>query len=1367
MYRNILPSIEKYRQEEWELRGFSDFIECLKNHPDDPFWIYFRNIILLLSEEKNNLNISEKGAFPVVLSCHTLMLSCHFSLKTQEVFILSLGAKQERALSAFVQSLPEYTLKQGPDYVSFKELVSFVTKVQSEVLKHKWTDWERVSLLSQREKYWPSSWQKDLEEGLKSQAEHLLNGLKNYSPGMLEIVTDWLLNLTTQYFLLRLYLLRFIALLPSLAHDKLGQSVKRGLLEALQKILEKDLEQQEKTQTLPWALKMAIKVSLLGAKITPSPLLAKIVRWSVQLVAKRFIAAETVEQLGKAFIEIEKTGRSFTLDQLGELVVSEAEAEEYAQQVLKILDSLKNYVPVGKKNQAGIYLAHVSIKVSALCSDFKVEDREYTYSKVAPRLRRILQKAQKEKVFLNIDAEHILLRDLVFWIYKRVLLESPELHSYDQTGIVVQAYLKSAFEHLKEIIEFAQKRQVPLVIRLVKGAYWDAETIEAQAKNIPVFQFLNKEETDLNFRFLISVIFSSFPHVQLCLASHNYADHAYAIELRKQKFPNLPPIEHQCLHQTFAALSLTLARQGHCVRDYVPIGNLIMGMAYLVRRILENSSQVGILGQMRQLKKGIIEESPEIRHEKLKRKISFETEFSLLEKGRDLSFFSSSVPLLSSSDIFQAYEKILQQQEFDFILELQKKKEQESSLLPLPEEIEKTLVEAMEKEPFCLPENFTYRSLCLLKAYRYISIQKPQWVRLIMEESKKTLKEAIGDVDEALDFLLYYALGEFHLQHSRSLYPSFLSSFERPLFSPVGPVAVIAPWNFPLAIPCGMTAGALVAGNVVVLKPSEHTPLIAQKFCEVLWESGVPQSCLKIFIGRREKASYFVSSEKFKLCVFTGSLRVGEMIFYQKWKQKNKAIAEMGGKNALVITQTADIDEAIMAILDSAFNHAGQKCSACSRVLVHESLKEKLLSRLSVAMKDLPVGLPKILSTRINPLISEGQKEKTLKAVKEATEEAHAYGGKVWANFAEESFYPPCAVGPVLIELTNSCLKRPDSFFFQELFAPVVHALSFKTLEEAIKQFNASSYGLTGGIISQSEEEIEFLVPRLECGNLYVNRAITAARVGVEPFGGFKLSGTGPKAGGESYLQHFHSPLPFQYTFKATEYLQREKIFSPSSSSISFVVERHKHCWRALPLGQVLLLANLLESLLQELPLILSKMKKGIKTHSLPGQENKLIYTQKISSAAFIFSPDERAEDFQDWELLLFLALALELNIPVECLEVPSYLDFTPLKEHYTETPFLEKKFVEWKTSLAYRDIREWYTRQWFISPNLEDTLENSYIHEIGPAYKNQGVVGLPRIMDSHLLGAKSQALEYLMPFFIEKLVAINCLKHGAIFHVE
>jgi RHH-type transcriptional regulator, proline utilization regulon repressor / proline dehydrogenase / delta 1-pyrroline-5-carboxylate dehydrogenase len=454
--------------------------------------------------------------------------------------------------------------------------------------------------------------------------KRLLGFLNEYRPSIFEDVSDFGLGLTAQYALLRIHLLKFLAILPSLDHDKKGGEVKRILLEALSRFLKdnskaRDAKKKGQERALPRLYTLGITLFYYLAVIVPALPLSSLVRKAVKVMAKRFIAGESIEKADKSLRSLSLTGRDVTLDQLGELVVSEKEADHYKDEVLKLIRGFSLHVKKGEMNRAGINRAHVSIKVSALCSDFKPHAFDYTYGLVGPRLKEILLTAKEEDVFINIDAEHYHYRDIVFKIYRRVLLETTELADYKATGIVIQAYLRDGYKHLKEIIELARERGLPMPVRLVKGAYWDAETVEGDAHSFNAPQFLNKEETDIHFRQLVLKILESHPHLKLALASHNFSDHGFAEAAKEILYPQVGEIEHQCLHMTYEALSTALAKMGWATRNYVPVGSLLVGMAYLVRRIMENSSQVGVLTIMRSHKKHLTLQSPYAIHQEKKK----------------------------------------------------------------------------------------------------------------------------------------------------------------------------------------------------------------------------------------------------------------------------------------------------------------------------------------------------------------------------------------------------------------------------------------------------------------------------------------------------------------------------------------------------------------------------------------------------------------------------------------------------------------------------------------------------------------------------------------------------------------------------
>lgn len=436
-----------------------------------------------------------------------------------------------------------------------------------------------------------------ISENFISLTKNLQKQINQYRPNFWEKLTDFGLLLTAQYDLLRIHLLKFLAILPSLNHDNKGHKIKKIWLETLDAIL------QDKNSSIPSYLFCTFKILRpISKHLVPASFFTTPLRFLVKKMATRFVATDNMKDVFGTLNELYKTKRAATIDQLGELVVSEDEAQHYCDQVISIIEQFKNWEHYGAYNQANIPYCHVSLKVTALCARLNPDDLSYGMSRIFPRLQKILLKAQENKVFVQIDAEHFTVRDCVFEIYKEVLLDTPKLKDYKDTGIVVQAYLKDSYEHWKKVLNLAKERNLTMPIRLVKGAYWDSETINAKANGQDAPQFLSKKETDGNFRFLAEKTLESSPHLQLCLASHNIIDHTYIEDVKSAKYPKSLTIEHQCLHMTYEALSIGLAKLNYPVRNYVPLGDLLVGMAYLVRRIMENSSQVGFLSQMRKSK---------------------------------------------------------------------------------------------------------------------------------------------------------------------------------------------------------------------------------------------------------------------------------------------------------------------------------------------------------------------------------------------------------------------------------------------------------------------------------------------------------------------------------------------------------------------------------------------------------------------------------------------------------------------------------------------------------------------------------------------------------------------------------------------
>lgn len=967
----------------------------------------------------------------------------------------------------------------------------------------------------------------------------LIEKVNEYKQSLFERFSNFSLDLTANYMLIRVHLLKFLAILPCLDHDKEGDEVARILKETLSRLIvdsniAKDKSLKGQSRPLPQTYIRLASVVLFLIKFVPVKALAYLVRASVSLMAKRFIAGENISKAQSSLQALLKSGRDATIDQLGELVVSSDEATEYKNKVLDIIDGLAKQIPQGERNGAGILRAHVSIKITALTHNFTPQNFEYCYEVIAPRLKEILLAGKKSEVFINIDAEHYHYRDTVLRIYRKLLLETSELADYADTGIVIQAYLRDGYKHFLDVLDLAKERELLMPIRLVKGAYWDAETIEAQAHNFPAVQFLNKEETDIHFRQIIEKALEHGEFLQLAIASHNIQDHVFSETLRTLKFPNAPIIEHQCLHMTYEALSVGMAKMNWIVRNYIPVGHLLVGMAYLVRRIMENSSQVGVLTMMRSHKKAMNYKGPsQIMREKCEvGDVIFDDGINVLTQD-----FKNIYPLRTYLD--HHLDRITTKLNHD-LKNLNEGKlfvnegDEEIFCSSRPElklgRIRLNTKEQVNQEIETLFDGFidsrwsrdlSYRSECLFKLSDELLMNREALCSLIMLEAGKTIDEAVADVDEAIDFIHFYIREQ-----------TKISSTDQ--YEGAGVIGVIAPWNFPLAIPCGMTVAALVAGNTAILKPAEQTPLIALEFHRLALKAGVPKNAFSICVGEGDIGAAITDHDLVTGVVFTGSKNVGELI-YKKITQKEIserykvrargkfAITEMGGKNAIIVTNNCELDETVSGILYSAFAHSGQKCSAASRIIIDEEIKNAFKIRFRKAVLDLKVGESVDTATFINPLVSLEDKQRVQAMAKRAVDEVAHLGGDVIVDLSEGE-YPGYCVGPSVFELTSKSVLNESTIASEEVFGPLIHLIPYKNLDEAIEIFNSTQYALTGGIYCQSQNDIDYLTPKLHVGNVYINRPNTGARVGIEPFGGFKMSGTGPKAGGVDYLFKFNNP---------------------------------------------------------------------------------------------------------------------------------------------------------------------------------------------------------------------------------------------------
>jgi len=919
---------------------------------------------------------------------------------------------------------------------------------------------------------------------------------------------------------LKFQILRFIDVLPALTTPK---EVAKHLREYF----------PHPDQRLPIALRVG--VTFTRPALITSRVIAATTRYIVTRMARKFIAGASVEEALKAIKGLKEGQMSYTLDILGEAITSEKEAGLYMERYIELMEAVASKEPTSQIN--------ISLKLSSLYSQFDPIAPEITSVVVKNRLRKILQVARRLGAFVNVDLEQYQYKDLTLEIFKELLVEE-EFREYTQVGTVIQAYLRDAEETLRDIINWVQqkRRGHPIQIRLVKGAYWDYETIIASQRGWPMPVFTRKWETDANFEKLIELLLKNYAHIYTAVASHNVRSIAHAMAVAHTLKVPEDKIEFQMLYGMADEIKKALIKMGQKVRVYTPYGELIPGMAYLVRRILENTSNESFLRHR------IIKDLPleELIKNPGEIKSSVVQEVELKDKpkaGVVLPF--KNYPLLDFSKeenrrkMRQTLPTIQRQFAEQYPLIINNKKVWTSDTIPSlnparPQELVGIIAkadtghaaEALRAAREALHKwrtvPYNQRAEYLIKAAIAMARKRMELMAWQVYEVGKSWREADADVVEAIDYLEYYAREMLRLGPPRLLdhIPGEVNQYS---YQPRGVGVIIAPWNFPLAILTGMTSAAIIAGNTVIMKPAEQSSVAGAKLMEIFLEIGLPPGVVNYLPGIGEEVGEFlVKSPGVNFIAFTGSKEVGlhiNQIAAQTQEGQGgikRVIAEMGGKNAIIVDASADLDEAVLGTVHSAFGYQGQKCSAASRVIVLEGVYRVFLERLIESARSIKVDFPEKPDTIVGPLIDEA----ALNKVRDYIEI-----GKIEAKLVLETDVSGIAGGGYFVGPTIFAdVPWSATIAQEEIFGPVLAVIKARDFAEALSIANNVPYGLTGGIYSRTPSHIEQAKQDFRVGNLYINRKITGAIVGRQPFGGFKMSGIGSKAGGPDYLLQFMEP---------------------------------------------------------------------------------------------------------------------------------------------------------------------------------------------------------------------------------------------------
>ena len=882
---------------------------------------------------------------------------------------------------------------------------------------------------------------------------------------------------------------------------------------------------------------------------------ADLARSNARRMARRFIAATDLPEAIRAVQKLREKELTFTIDLLGEAVLSAVEAERYQAEYLKLVEGLSNAAKHWPEVEqidrdaggAPAPRVNVSVKLSSLFSQFDPIDPDGTSTAVRNRLRPILRLARQRGEFVNIDMEQYSYKDVTLRIFKEVFDED-EFSDWPDVGIAIQAYLRDCRADLEGLADWARRRGTPVWVRLVKGAYWDYESVIAAQNDWPLPVWGEKAETDANFEAQTQFLIEHADVLRPAIASHNIRSIAYALALAEAR--GLPPrgYEFQMLFGMADPIKAALVEMGHRVRVYTPYGQLLPGMAYLVRRLLENTSNESFL------RAGFLENLPEEQLllnplEVLRRRRSRSAGGNghpgasrPATPGRDLGTFRNE-PLSDFSreaareSMARAIESVLMESKagrnFPLVingrrLEIGRWIDSENPALKAhvvgrcasarAEDAAAAVAAARAAFPAWRDTPARQRAELLFRAADGMRRRRFELAAWEVFETGKPWREADADVAEAIDFCEYYGREMIRLSepHQRDVPGEDNATF----YEGRGVAVVIAPWNFPLAILTGMTAAAVVAGNTVIMKPAEQSPVIAAKLMEVLEEAGLPPGVVNYLPGVGEEIGPpLVNHPDVSLVAFTGSRAVGLSIQRQASEVAHgqehikRVITELGGKNAIIVDDDADLDEAVHGVVASAFGYAGQKCSACSRAVVLAPVYDAFVSRLVEATRSLKVGPPEDPGNSVGPVIDGEARKRILDYVEKGKAEARlAYAADVGA-LAEQGHF----VGPHVFADVSPTAKIAQ----EEIFGPVLAVMKAANLDEALRIANGTKYALTGGLYSRSPATIERVRREFRVGNLYINRKITGALVDRQPFGGFKLSGTGPKAGGPDYLPHF------------------------------------------------------------------------------------------------------------------------------------------------------------------------------------------------------------------------------------------------------
>ncbi len=907
---------------------------------------------------------------------------------------------------------------------------------------------------------------------------------------------------------------------------------------------------------LPTVLGAALKAASGGLT---GVVAVEVIKRNVVNMAENFILGHDAGEAIPLLRKLHGQGIGFTADLLGEATLSEEEARIYSDRYRDLIENLAAEVAgwpadaILNSSHAGpIPVANVSIKLSALEGRLDPVNTAGCVARLKERVLPLFLLAKRKNVFLNVDLENWQLHGITYDLFEEILAH-PELRAWPHVGIVIQAYLKEAPKDVERLLALAKTRGAPITVRLVKGAYWDYEVAMAEQWGLPCPVLTRKSETDAQYERLTRDLLSHHEHLAPAFGSHNLRSLVHALVAADELKVPRNAYEIQMLYGMAEPERKVLRARGHRLRVYAPVGALLPGMAYLVRRLLENTSNSGFLRQSYHEGEdiGALLKSPAmasasgnevhtVQAPGLASASKTATVTDMLRGDLATPFRNCPRSDFTLPTVRSEFVKALEAWRTRFPLRVpvvvsgreERVKSAQAWRSPNDASLVVAHIELASKsqadaavasadKAFAAWRDrpLRERALCAERLGDMLEADRIRLAALQCLEVAKPWQEADLDVAEAVDFCRYYAR-----QALVELAPRIQSQVAGELntfaYQGRGPAVIIAPWNFPLAILCGMSVAALVAGNPVLLKPAEQSSAMGYELYLAMMKAGFPPETVHFLPGLGEVVgAHLVAHPKIAQIAFTGSLQVGSAVLREAsvlrpgQPRLKRVVCEMGGKNAILIDDDADLDEAVTGVLRSAFGYAGQKCSACSRVIAVGEVYRTFVDRLVAACRTLAVVSAESAACDVSPVIDTDSQRRLEAIIADPGPGAvllhrgQAPGG---GNF----------VAPAIFEVRDAGHRLMQ----EELFGPVLAVMQAENFDQALEIAGSTPFALTGAIYTRSPSHIEEARARFRVGNLYINRGSTGALVERQPFGGFGHSGLGTKAGGPGYLLHFSDP---------------------------------------------------------------------------------------------------------------------------------------------------------------------------------------------------------------------------------------------------